>query len=103
MTPGYLLTRAAEADLRDIVRYTRRQWGDVQARRYLETLQTGAAALAAGEGRLRDMRDLHPGLLMIRRAHHYVFGLPRPGQQTLIIAILHERMDLIARVAGRLG
>lgn len=30
-------------------------------------------------------------------------GLPRRETSALIIAILHERMDLMARVAGRLG
>ena len=49
------------------------------------------------------MGDHHPGLRMCRREHHYIFGLPRPDAPTLIIAILHERMDLIARAAGRLG
>jgi len=31
------------------------------------------------------------------------FCLPRQSRQTLILAILHERMDLIARLKERLG
>jgi len=31
----YVLSDAAEADLRDIIRYTRKQWGDAQVRRYI--------------------------------------------------------------------
>lgn len=34
--------------------------------------------------------------------HHYVFGLPRERAPTLIVAILPERMDLMARLADRL-
>jgi toxin ParE1/3/4 len=103
LTRPYVLTKAAEVDLRDVIRYTRRQWGDAQARRYVSQLQSCAAALAAGDGRHRDMGDLYPGLRMMRCEHHYIFCLPRPETPALIVAILHERMDLIARIAGRLG
>jgi plasmid stabilization system protein ParE len=34
---------------------------------------------------------------------HYLFCLPRQGQPALILAILHERMDLMTRLKGRLG
>lgn len=37
----YTLTQAAEADLREIIRHTRRQRGDTQARRYLASLEQG--------------------------------------------------------------
>ena len=70
MTPSYVLTSAAEADLRDVVRYTRRQWGSAQARRYVGELQRCIEALAAGEGRHRLMADLHPGLRMRHCEHH---------------------------------
>ncbi len=103
MTPPYILTRAAEADLREVIRYTRRQWGTAQARRYASELQNCVEALASGEGRHRDVGDLHPGLRMVHCEHHYIFCLPRSDAPALIVAILHERMDLIARVAGRLG
>jgi len=32
---AYILTEAAEDDLRSIIRYTREQWGDVQPRKYI--------------------------------------------------------------------
>jgi len=32
---SYTLTKAAEADLRGIIRYTRKQWGDEQVRCYM--------------------------------------------------------------------
>lgn len=46
--------------------------------------------------------DLYPALLMAHCEHHYIFCLPREKAPTLIVAIFHERMDLITRVAGRL-
>ena len=54
MTVGYVLSSAAEADLRDIIRYTRKQWGDAQTRSYVTKLQAGMENVAAGEGFFKD-------------------------------------------------
>lgn len=100
---GYVLTAAAESDLRDIVRYTRKQWGDAQVRRYIATLEQGIANLADGRGMFKDMSALFPGLRMGRYEHHYVFCLPREEVPALIVAIFHERMGLMTRLADRLN
>ena len=99
---AYVLTAAAESDLRDIVHYTRKQWGDAQVRRYIATLEQGIASLADDRGAFKDMSALFPALRMGRYEHHYVFCLPREGGPALIVAIFHERMDLMARLADRL-
>ncbi|AAO28822.1 type II toxin-antitoxin system RelE/ParE family toxin [Xylella fastidiosa subsp. morus] len=99
---GYILTAAAETDLRSIIRYTRKQWGDAQMRRYIATLEQDMASLAAGRGVFRNMSVLFPALRMGRCEHHYVFCLPREGAPALIVAIFHERMDLMTRLADRL-
>ncbi|MCC4635544.1 type II toxin-antitoxin system RelE/ParE family toxin [Xanthomonas dyei] len=93
---GYVLTDAAEADLRGIIRYTSAPWGQAQVRRYI------AARLAAGEGPFKDLSALYPALRMSQCMHDYVFCLPREHAPSLIVAILHERMDLMVRLAGRL-
>ena len=102
MTAPYFLSLAAEADLRDIIRYTRRQWGDAQARAYIATLQTGIERLVAGQGLFKDMATLHPGLRMGHCEKHYIFCLARDHAPGLVVAIFHERMDLMTRVAKRL-
>ncbi|MEX3614402.1 MAG: type II toxin-antitoxin system RelE/ParE family toxin [Burkholderia gladioli] len=99
---GYVLTAAAEADLRGIIRYTRKQWGAAQVRRYITTLEQGFASLAAGRGVFRDMGAIFPALRMGRYEHHYVFCLPRQDGPALIVAIFHERMDLMVRLTDRL-
>lgn len=99
---AYLLTAQAEADLRGIIRYTRQQWGDAQVRRYIAKLEQGIASLAAGQGVFTDMDAIFPALRMAHCEQHYVFCLPRKGAPALIVAIFHERMDLMARLAGRL-
>lgn len=99
---GYLLTAAAEDDLRDIIRYTRKQWGNTQVRRYVTALEQGMSRLAARQGVYQDMSDLYPELCMAHCEHHYLFCLPREKTPALIVAVFHERMDLMARVAERL-
>lgn len=102
MTARYILASAAEADLRDIIRYTRRQWGDAQTRSYVTKLQAGLENVAAGEGVFEDMAALYSGLRMMRCEHHYIFCLPRNDAPALVVAIFHERMDLMTRLADRL-
>lgn len=102
MSDVYVLTAAAEADLRDIIRYTRQRWGDAQVRSYIGKLRVGIERVALGQGFFKDMTALHPGLRMALCERHYVFCLPRDDAPALIVAIFHERMDLMTRLAARL-
>ena len=99
----YVLTAAAEADIRDIVRRTRKQWGTAQARLYGASLERGIAKLAAGQGVFKQMDDLHPLLRVAPCEHHVVFCLRREREPALIVAILHERMDLLTRMVNQLN
>lgn len=101
--PGYRLTKSAKADLQNIVRYTKREWGKAQTVRYTNRLLQGLEQIAAGTGQFKDMSDLAHGLRMARCERHYLVCLELPDQQPAIVAILHERMDLMARIAERLG
>lgn len=100
---NYVLTDDAEADLRGIIRYTRREWGAAQVRTYVAKLKAGIARVAAGQGVFKELDALYPALRMARCEHHYVFCLPRQNAPALIVAILHERMDLMTRLADRLN
>lgn len=99
----YILTAEAESDLRSVIRYTRAQWGAAQLRRYVSALERGIADLAEGKAPFKDMSALHPALRMARLEHHYVFCLLRENAPALIVAIFHERMDLMQRLAARLN
>lgn len=98
-----MLTDAAEAELRSIIRYTRNQWGDQQARAYLKELTHGFERVASTTSRAKDLSALYPELRMSRCGHHYLFCLPQDHAPSLIVAIFHERMDLMARLADRIG
>jgi plasmid stabilization system protein ParE len=102
LTKRYVLTEAAEADLRGVIRYTMQRWGEQQVRRYVADLERGIARLAEGEGTFRELGALYSALRVAHCAHHYVFCLPRENAPALIVAIFHERMDLMARLADRL-
>lgn len=102
MNRSYVLTDDAAADLRAIIRYSRGTWGAAQTRRYVEALERGMARLAGNPNQSRDMGALYPGLRMAHCEHHYLFCLPQADGPILVVAILHERMDLMLRVAGRL-
>jgi len=99
---NYILTDEAAADVRAIIRATRQRWGTAQMRRYMKKLETGIAKLASGQGVFKTLDVLHPGLRVAHCEHHYVFCLPREHAPALIVAIFHERMDLMQRLANRL-
>ncbi|MEO9338736.1 type II toxin-antitoxin system RelE/ParE family toxin [Mesorhizobium sp. SB112] len=100
---AYILTAEAEADMRGIIRHTRKQWGAAQVRRYISKLEQGIGSLATGQGSFRDISDVYPTLQMARCEHHYVFCLPRESAPALIVAIFHERMDLMMRLTDRIS
>ncbi|SCM71173.1 Toxin ParE [uncultured Pleomorphomonas sp.] len=100
---NYVLTDDAEADLRGIVRYTRKEWGAAQVRTYVAKLKAGIACVAAGQGVFKELDALYPALRMACCEHHYIFCLPRENAPALIVAIFHERMNLMVRLADRLN
>lgn len=103
MAKAYILTKAASADLLDIVRHTNEQWGEEQCRSYVAGLEKAAHRLALGEGHFKDLSFIYPSLRGIKSGSHFIFCLPRPKDTAVILAILHERMDLVARIKTRLS
>ena len=99
----YELTPAAEADLREVARYTLRQWGARQQRRYARQLETCFRGIADGSLRSRDFSERYPQVRVTRCQYHYIFHLHAEGQKPRIFAVLHERMDLLARIGERLS
>ena len=102
MPRNYVLTKGAVGDLKEIVRYTNEQWGEGQCRLYICQLEEAASALAKGEGIFKDMSALHPHMRMIKSGAHYIFCLNRPDTIPAVLAIFHERRDIMARLKNRL-
>jgi plasmid stabilization system protein ParE len=58
-------------------------------------------ALAKGEGIFKDLSAIHDSLRVAKSGRHYIFCLPRPNAVPIILAILHERMDIMTRLKSR--
>jgi len=100
---AYRLTEAAEADLVGIFDYTERQRGSAQAHRYLSQLSQCAGALAREWEQMGNSLKGYRGLRRLHCQHHYLFAVKHNDQPISIVAVLYERMDLMARLAERLG
>ena len=101
--PPYELTPAAEADLQEIARYTLRQWEEKQAIRYASLLETGFRKIADGSATSRSFSQRYPQVRVTRCERHYIFYLHPEGRAPRIIAVSHERMDMIAKISSRLS
>ena len=99
--PYYRLTSAAERDLAGIWDYTFETWGDDQADRYLEGIAACCERIAGGRATCTAFPEIDARLKSYRCEHHYIFFLA-DDEATIIIAFLHERMDLMVRLARRL-
>ena len=98
---SYELSPEAFADLLDIADYTRVRWGMAQVTKYRDQLEQCAEALATGKGAIKNLSHIRPGLRARRCQHHYIYCVIRGDKPPLVIAILHESMDLMARIGER--
>lgn len=110
MTPGarrwtVRLTAAAEADFRDILRWTSAQFGEAQASAYAETLSAALGDLAAGPtvAGARERSDIAKGLSVLhvarkgRKGRHFVMfriGQDQGREVVEVLRLLHDAMDL---------
>jgi toxin ParE1/3/4 len=105
------LSSAAEADLRQIVRWTRRRFGAAQATAYGRLLRDGLNALEAGPNiigaRRRDeigvgYRTLHIARNRRRARHFILFRVVGSAEERIIrvVRILHDAMDPARHLSG---
>lgn len=98
----YLLTPSAEDDLKDIARYTLKRWGKKQSLNYASLLQTRFLEIADRTAFSRCFSERYPQIQVTRCEHHYIFYIHPEGKRPCIIAVLHERMDKVAKLENRL-
>lgn len=96
---AFIFHPAAAADLDAIVRYTRREWGEAQARAYAAKLKQCAQRCASGKADM--VRHRQAGLGLLRCKRHIIAVLQREREPLLILAILHQRMDSDRHLAQR--
>jgi toxin ParE1/3/4 len=88
----------AVADLDAIWRYTARHWGATQADAYIRAIVDACRAVARGERTGADASDLRPGYRKLRIGRHLAFYRLQDDGRMEVVRILHERMDLPARL-----
>jgi toxin ParE1/3/4 len=97
---SYQKAALVDADLIGIWTYTANNFGEIQADKYLRLLEKGFQKIGKGDTEGKQPLPKSPDVRVIRCEHHYIFFLKRTPP--LILAVLHERMDLIARLKNRL-
>ncbi len=90
---GYRLSEEAQNDLREISRYTQKNWSNKQAKHYLVELAAGFENIVRSPtlGKIRD--EIGKDIRSFTIARHIVFY--RTGMEYLEIArVLHASMDI---------
>lgn len=84
----------AISDLRDITRYSRREFGDRRAREYIDTIKAKAGDLAAGRSSGLPFDDPIPGFWKQRVGSHVLFYHLHDESFLTVVRILHGRMNI---------
>ena len=92
--PGFRVTPRAQDDLKNIGRYTERQWGKRQRNSYLKALEKRFGWLAENPKLGKHRMDVAEGYYSFPQGEHVVFYLI--GDKGIdIIGIPHKEMDII--------
>jgi plasmid stabilization system protein ParE len=97
----YELTALAQEDLKEIARYTLTQWSEKQSLHYAELLEKRFCEIAARTAYSRPLSIRYPQVLVSRCENHYIFYIHQERKPPRIIAILHERMNILKRLKNR--
>lgn len=93
------LTLSAQEDLKGIWVYTYKRWGEAQADTYFDRIVTSCQAIGEGIARSKSVDGLAPNIRVHRCEQHYIFFLAET--RPIILAILHSRMNKLARLKHR--
>lgn len=91
----------ARQDLRDIWQYTVETWGRSQANVYLSKIDQCIQNVARGKADGKQIDGLDRDILLYHCKHHYIF-FHILDERLTILAVFHERMDLLKRVKERI-
>ena len=95
----FIIAKPAGENLKSIARYTERTWGNAQRQRYLASLYERFAFLAQFPGKGISRDELASGLRSFKEGKHLIFYFTQDAA-ILIVDILHESMDIDARMEG---
>jgi toxin ParE1/3/4 len=91
---------AAKERILEIWGYTEQTWGEEQADKYVRGLVEAINAAQSKRHLWRRVMDVAlGGVFFIRYSHHYLFFRELSGGELGVISILHENMDIPARLS----
>ena len=93
MSAKFRITPRAYSDLRNIARYTLRQWGKAQRDNYIRDLDKRFAWLAEQPRVGKHRPDIREGYFCFQQGSHLIFYLIRDDGID-IIGIPHKAMDI---------
>jgi toxin ParE1/3/4 len=95
---GFRIQRAAGERLDEIYVYTRNQWGEAQAERYIQGMFSRFEAITAREFPWRPIAaEFEVSGFVCKYERHFIYWKVLADGTVGIVAILHERMHQIER------
>lgn len=95
---NYRVSKAAQTDIRGIGHYTQREWGAVQRRKYLSSLEAQLENIAQNPYLAAERRELTPPVRILRHERHLIVYLIQ-DDEVLIVRVLHASMDVPAHLS----
>jgi len=95
--PKVALARRALSDLREIERYSVKEWGRKTADKYLDDIAAALDRLSENPEILNIEPDLIPGLYFYRVRKH-ILVCDFQGEPVIVLTVIHTSMDLPARL-----
>jgi plasmid stabilization system protein ParE len=90
---------AAQERILEIWYYTEKKWSEKQADAYVRELVAEIETVAVQRHRWRPVFDgALQGVYFFRHRHHYVFFRELSKKRLGVISVLHEKMDIPARL-----
>ena len=90
---------AAQERILEIWYYTEKKWSEKQADAYVRELVAEIENVAVQRHRWRPVLDgALQGVYFFRHRHHYVFFRELSKKRLGVISVLHEKMDIPARL-----
>lgn len=100
----YTLTPDAQKDLVSIARYTEKTWSKAQALKYAALLDAGFRRIADNAVIEKQVFPKDNGIRVYHCEHHYIFYWRESAKKMpVILAVLHERMNLLEQLQKRLN
>ena len=100
---NYRLTRDAENDLREVARYTLNKWGRKMLQEYRSGIKKTLKRIGENKVKKLQFSTAFPELLVAKYKYHFIFYLTEGFEKPVIIGVIHERRDIVNRLAERLA